>query len=157
MHFITKYLFQIILFLTSIKFSYGQIKSYNSKNLNPQNINRVIVVCSEHFDAGFSNTTTEVFNKYFNTYFPEVAKRTDPDYSSSELDFKFMFQPYPLSLFLNCPPNIPELKCPNSSTLELVEKAIVRGNIWLNGFPDNSELALLSPTLIKFAIESIVG
>jgi hypothetical protein len=121
------------------------------------NIKAVHIVCSEHFDAGFSDTAANVLNRYFEVYFPDVASRTDPAISSEELDFRFMFQPYPMSMFLNCPNGIPNLRCPNESTLALVTKAIERGSIWLNGFPSNAEFALMSPALLKASIQSVVG
>jgi hypothetical protein len=117
----------------------------------------VHVISSEHFDAGFSDSAAGVLNKYFEQYFADVAKRTDPSYSSDEQDFKFMFQAYPMSIFLNCPPSIPNLRCPNTTTLTSVKSALERGSIWFNGFPNNAEFALLSPELIVAGIESVVG
>jgi hypothetical protein len=147
-------MFEMILFIVA---AILQFFAGTNLALDPSNIKSVLVVSSEHFDAGFSDTAANVLNRYFEVYFPNVATRTDPTISSEELDFKFMFQPYTLAMFLNCPPSIPGLRCPNETNSALVKSALERGSIWLNGFPTNAELALMSPTLITASIESVVG
>ena len=111
-------------------------------------IKKVHVVQSNHFDAGYTDTTTGVINKYFSEYFPTAARLgAELAENASGPQLKWMTQSYLVSLYLDCPTGY-GLKCPTAAEVSTVRAAITAGWITWHAFPTNAELAATHPDMI---------
>jgi len=116
-------------------------------------IKKVHVIQSNHFDAGYGNTTVNMLNKYYDRFFPRALADFKGLHNTSNGEgLKWMTQSWIISLYLNCPPNL-GLHCPNAENKAMVLDLIKEGVIRWHAFPFNAELALISPDLFKFGVE----
>lgn len=156
-------------------------KRYHLHNPFKVNITKVHAIFSNHFDSGCKipgcspylapgepNLCAEtlhgtgepfsfhVINRYFDEFLLQAAQyastaRANP--VQYPFTYKYMAQPWVLSLFLDCNPSQslqgwPELPdmlgkhvwhCPNASTLSTVRSALENGDIFFHGFPHDGE------------------
>tara|TARA_B110000208_G_scaffold130755_1_gene158559 strand:- start:3591 stop:4208 length:618 start_codon:yes stop_codon:yes gene_type:complete len=116
----------------------------------------VHLIQSNHLDVGYTDTAVGVINEYFETFFPRAiaigaamrARAGKPE------RLKWMTQSYLVTLFLDCPPHIVGLSCPNATAIEAFKGAVAAGDIVWQAFPHNAELMMLDPSLMEFAGES---
>jgi hypothetical protein len=113
----------------------------------------VHVFQSAHFDAGYANTTVGVLALWFFTHFPrayaiglELEARGGPE------RLHFMTHSWIVSLFLDCLPGIPGLRCPTEGEKGNFTDAVRRGFIYWHAFSFNGEPELMHLGLFKAAI-----
>ena len=114
-------------------------------------IKKVHIIMANHFDAGFTSSTTSVINKYFNDYFPTAAavgELLSKNKTIGAPQMKWMTQSYLISLYLSCPKNM-GLMCPTETEISIFKNAISKGWITYHAFPTNAELAAMNPEMIK--------
>ena len=112
---------------------------------------RVISAC--HFDAGYLSTTSDILNRWFHTFFPQALKLgLELDARGGRERLKFMAQSWIVSLFLDCPPGLAGLQCPNATEIADFETAVAKGYIYWHAFPFNGEPELLSPEMFAEAV-----
>lgn len=115
------------------------------------NITTVHVVQASHFDAGFAQSTVGILNLWFNTHYPrgyEVGLQLQARGGDEQL--KFMTQSWIVSMYLNCPPNVPGLVCPSPAAVANFTDAVKRGFITWHAFPHNAELELGDASMLAF-------
>ena len=57
-----------------------------------------------------------------------------------------------VSIFFDCPPGVPGLRCPNATNRALIDAAIRAGDIWWHALPFNAEMALYDRSMLAAAI-----
>lgn len=120
-------------------------------------IDTVHVVQASHFDAGFLMPTSAILSLWWYTHFPRAAvigaaleaNATSP--GSPRL--RFMTQSWIVSLFLDCPPGIPNLRCPNATEVAAVQESIAKGWLTWHAYPFNAELELSDYTLLAAGVQ----
>ncbi|KAJ9464546.1 hypothetical protein DIPPA_09975 [Diplonema papillatum] len=121
-------------------------------------IKRVHVVQSNHFDAGYTDTTTNVVNEYFTQFFPRAAalgfELESQAVNASSPRLRWLTQAYLVSLYLNCPPN-QGLQCPNSTEIATFKDAVGKGWITWHAFPHNAEMAEMAPNMVEHALQLV--
>ena len=115
----------------------------------PSDIKYVHVVASNHFDAGYTNFTVNVLNKYFDDYIPSIPNIARDLRTINISNFQFMEHAWILSLYLNCPPSI-GLHCPSETEISNFIQAVNDQEITWYSFPFNSELELYDKSMIEF-------
>eukprot|EP01083_Nonionella_stella_P005891 17007_1 len=115
---------------------------------SPLDIKYVHVVASNHFDAGYTNTTLNVLNTYFDEYIPLIPNIGN-ELASLNVSWVFMEHSWILSLYMQCPPNI-GLHCPTETAKSILIEAVNKQQITWYAFPFNSELELYDPSMVEF-------
>ena len=116
-------------------------------------ITTVHVVQACHFDAGYKDTTSNILNLWFHTFFPQALKLgLELDALGGRERLKFMAQTYIVSLFLDCPPGLPGLQCPSAAEVADFERAVRAGYITWHALPFNGEPELMSAAMFAEAI-----
>lgn len=122
-------------------------------------IKYVHIVQACHFDAGFADSTVGILNRWWYQHFPQAVNLGHQLAANSSLPatlqtngLHFMAQSYIVSLFLDCPPNIPGLPCPSAELVANVTDAIQRGWITWHAFPYNGEAELMSASTLSAGI-----
>jgi hypothetical protein len=126
------------------------------------NITQVFLIQSSHLDIGYADfpaegrngTITAVVNQYFEVYFPraarigaELRRRGGPE------RLKWMTHSWLVSVFFDCPRHAPDLRCPNATTVVVVEAAIRAGDIWWHALPFNAEMAVYDSATLAGALQ----
>eukprot|EP01061_Rhynchopus_euleeides_P033478 TRINITY_DN5613_c0_g1_i1.p1 TRINITY_DN5613_c0_g1~~TRINITY_DN5613_c0_g1_i1.p1 ORF type:complete len:507 (+),score=125.70 TRINITY_DN5613_c0_g1_i1:98-1618(+) len=112
-------------------------------------IRKVHVIQSNHFDAGYTSTTTDVINTYFKTYFPRAASVGEElSKNATGPQLRWMTQSYLVSLYLDCPTGA-GLACPSDAEVATFRKAVQSGWITWHAFPTNAELAAMHPGMVR--------
>lgn len=120
-------------------------------------IRTVHVVFMNHFDAGFTNFTTDVVNQYLNEYFPQ-AIRTAQELRSSGVEARYVYttQPWLVSLFLDCPSKVwSGLICPNQTAVQEFKDAVKRGDIRWHAFAFNSQAEVMDSSLVHYGLSMV--
>lgn len=105
-------------------------------------------------DAGYADTTSNILNKWFHTFFPQALKLgLELDALGGAERLKFLAQSWVVSLFLDCPPGLPGLICPSAGELSNFTRAVQAGYIYWHAFPFNGEPELMSPDMFLAAVE----
>ena len=113
----------------------------------------VHVVFSNHLDIGFADTSANIVNEYFDTYFPAAVNFTETLRSIKYADsYTWMTHSYLLSLYFDCPPNM-GLHCPTAAQQAAVQAAIQRGDISWHAWPFNSEMELHTIEMVEAGIQ----
>jgi hypothetical protein len=128
-------------------------------------IDAVYVVFSTHLDLGYDAPpdgepsgnpqgakTSDVINRYFDTYFGQVAKTAAEIRATSEYDYKWMTQAWLVSAYRHCKDTNIGLNCPNATALKHFEESVRRGEITWHAFPFNAEPELFDATLFGAAL-----
>ncbi len=79
-------------------------------------------------DAGFLNTTVNILNRWFYQFFPRALELgLQLDALGGPQKMRFTAQSWIVSLFLDCPPNIPGLPCPSAAEVANFTQAVQKG------------------------------
>ena len=106
---------------------------------------KVHLLFMSHLDVGFTGLINDVHNSYLDSHYPRAlalaaAMRAN---ASSQDRFSYTTHPWLLSLYFSCPENFTlsnvTLKCPNSTQIEDMRSAIIRGDIQFHAAPFNVE------------------
>ena len=114
-------------------------------------IEKVHVIHSNHFDAGYADLTAEVVNRYFDDYFPLAAKTGAALQNATGQPLRWMTFAYLVSLFLDCPPGM-GLHCPDAAAVAGLRAAVAAEHIVFPAFPTNAELAAADAASLTFGV-----
>ena len=116
-------------------------------------ITDVHVFQSAHFDAGYANSTVGIFSLWWYTHFPRAySLGLALDARGGPERLRFMSHSWIVSLFLDCPPGIPGLRCPTVGETANFTDAVNRGYIYWHAFPYNGEPELMHLKLFQSAL-----
>ena len=118
-------------------------------------ITKVHVIQACHFDAGYADTTSNILSRWWYKFFPQaLSLGLELDARGGRERLHFMAQSWIVSLFLDCPPNLPGgLACPTAAQVANFTRAVNSGYIYWHAFPFNGEPELLSPELFRAALD----
>ena len=130
------------------------------------NISKVYVVFSNHFDCGYTlnvngSTSGAVVNEYFHQHFPKAIATADAARRRKQRPDRRMTQSWLVDAFRNCErtkinrggPSLPsDVICPNATAVAAFEDAIKRGDVGYHAFPFNAEPELFTPELFDTAL-----
>ncbi|KAH3757773.1 glycoside hydrolase family 38 [Pelomyxa schiedti] len=129
---------------------------------NASEIERLYVVWSNHFDAGFTDYLVKVLDKYFNHFFP-LAVRTVNELDNRDTEDYYIWTceaPWGMSIYLddNCdqllvPQQMGELNCPTALDRKSVIDTINSGNITWGALPFTPETELFDASLLAEALD----
>ena len=143
-----------------------QIFLQQAKANGADNISKVYIVFSNHFDCGYTkdvngSTSGAVVNQYFHEHFPAAIAVANEARSKKGKPYKWMTQAWLVDVYRNCnmtninthgPDHPSDLICPNSTAVLAFEAAVRRGDINWHAFPFNSEPELFTPELFDAAL-----
>ena len=116
-------------------------------------LSTVHVIQACHFDAGYADTTSNILNKWFHQFFPQaLSLGLQLDALGGRERLKFLAQSWIVSLFLDCPPSIPNLVCPSPTEVANFTRAVKAGYIYWHVFPFNGEAELMSESMFAAAL-----
>jgi hypothetical protein len=117
-------------------------------------ITTVHVIQACHFDAGYADTTSNILNEWFHTYFPRaLSLGLELDARGGAERLHFLAQSWIVSLFLDCPPSIPGLVCPSPAEIANFTRAVKAGYVYWHAFPFNGEPELMSASMFDAALD----
>jgi hypothetical protein len=122
---------------------------------NAVRITDVHIIQASHFDAGFAYTIKDVLQLWWFTHFPRahaLGAAIAANASHSALALHFTAQCWLVDLFLNCPPGVPDLRCPTDDEQAAVEESIRNGWLTWHAFPFNSEYELHGAGLVAAGV-----
>jgi hypothetical protein len=115
------------------------------------------VVQSNHFDAGFADSTLNILTKWFKNFFPlAYSLGLQLDALGGAPRLRWMAQSWIVSLYVDCPPNA-GLPCPTPAELANFTDAVKRGYITWHAWPHNAELELCDPSMLAFGFNLTHG
>jgi hypothetical protein len=123
---------------------------YGGGNAVP--ITTVLVVEASHFDAGFADSTTGILMRWWWQHFPRawlIGSNLTASGGPGAPQLKFTTQSWILSLFFDCPQNVPGLVCPTPELIANVTSAINAGYLTWHAWPHNGEYELLDDFMIE--------
>lgn len=130
----------------------GNASCYYAANGVPITTVHVIQAC--HFDAGYADTTSNILNEWFHTFFPRaLSLGLELDARGGAERLHFLAQSWIVSLFLDCPPHIPGLLCPSTDEVKNFTRAVNSGYIYWHAFPFNGEPELMSASMFDAALD----
>lgn len=117
------------------------------------NITKVYIVFSNHFDAGYTmnengSCAGAVVNQYFHEHFPKAITTGREARAAGRFQYRWMTQAWLVNAFRHCEdtkinidgPEAPsDIVCPNASALADFEGAVRAGDIGWHAFPFNAE------------------
>ncbi|KAK7094936.1 hypothetical protein V1264_006415 [Littorina saxatilis] len=124
-------------------------------------IQKVHLVFMNHLDVGYDGVgvtgyAVNVINTYFRSYFPRaIAVADELRTLGYEERFIYTTHPWLLDLYTNCPNWIlasGSLKCPNSTELASLEKAIRQGDITWHAAPMNMQYEMYFTHLLDVSL-----
>ena len=127
------------------------------------NITKVYIIFMNHVDIGYDGISpsvgyvNNVLNKYFHQFFPQAMKLVEVVKLHPKLSFIYTTQPWLVSMYLNCPPNmvlsgIP-LQCPNKEEVAAFAEAIKAGHIAIHAGAMNMQYGMMSSDSIIASVE----
>lgn len=129
----------------------GNLSCFYATNGVPITTVHVIQAC--HFDAGYADTTSNILNEWFHTYFPRaLSLGLELDARGGAERLHFLAQSWIVSMFLDCPPSIPGLVCPSDAEVKNFTRAVKAGYIYWHAFPFNGEPELMSASMFDSAL-----
>ena len=135
----------------------ADISESNSSNTSSSddgdNITKVYIVFSNHFDAGYTmnengSCAGAVVNQYFHEHFPKAIATGREARAAGRFQYRWMTQAWLVNAFRHCEdtkinidgPDAPsDIVCPNASALADFEEAVRAGDIGWHAFPFNAE------------------
>jgi len=128
------------------------------------NITKVYVIFMNHVDIGYDGINpsvgyvNNVLNKYFQEFFPRALKLSKAvKQHNPKLSFIYTTQPWLVSMYLDCPPNmvlsgIP-LNCPSREEAVAFAEAIKAGQIAIHAGAMNMQYGMMSSDSVVASIE----
>ena len=123
--------------------------------LRPEDVNvtTIYLVSSCHLDIGYANTSANIVDLYFHTYFPNAAStsfRLRQRQKQEQLEFTT--HSYLMSLYFNCPRWM-GFECPGWVEIQDVEEDIRMEGLKWHAFPFNAQPEVYDRSLADFGFE----
>ena len=128
------------------------------------NITKVYVIFMNHVDIGYDGINpsvgyvNNVLNKYFQEFFPQALKLAKAvKQHNPKLSFIYTTQPWLVSMYLDCPPNmilsgIP-LNCPSKEEAVAFAEAIKAGHIAMHAGAMNMQYGMMNSESVVASVE----
>ncbi|ETO12693.1 hypothetical protein RFI_24683, partial [Reticulomyxa filosa] len=120
-------------------------------SVDPDSINKVHLIVSNHLDVGFTNFSATVVNTYFDKYFAK-ARKAGEELAFENITYSWTTHSYLASLYLDCPPNM-GLHCPNETERQAFESSVSESYIVFHGFPFNSQIEFYDESMFEFGLQ----
>jgi len=127
-------------------------------------VHTVHLIFTTHFDAGCAASIIPVLQEYFSNYIPQVLSLQEGMRSMGYTEeFHFLFQPWLVQLYVDCPPHLKldvsefgnprELICPTAEEVRRFEAALRRGDVVLQASPANLQPEGMDAALFEGGLE----
>lgn len=121
-------------------------------------VDSVHVIFMNHLDVGYAQLAVDIINEYFTVYFPRAIRLAEEfNYYRNDESFIYTTQPWLISLYLNCPPNIifngTRVQCPSSHEVQVFDNAIKKGYIAWHAGPMNMQIEFMNKAVLEASLK----